>query len=139
MESVIASVIPEGSVKQGLLASAGKGSGKTEDSSGKGWSPVDEPDYVIEEAAGKVYPTTAPSAENHKEQSSQVTPETMPPAESSARHEGEGQAGTAGQGGQSAGQGGQTAGQGGQTGQTAGQGGQAGQDVYKRQGIHCCA
>ena len=127
MESVIASVIPEGSVKQGLLASAGKGSGKTEDSSGKGWSPVDEPDYVIEEAAGKVYPTTAPSAENHKEQSSQVTPETMPPAESSARHEGEGQAGTAGQGGQSAGQGGQTAGQGGQTGQTAGQGGQAGQ------------
>ena len=37
MESVIASVMPEGSVKQGLLASAGKGSGKTEDSSGKGW------------------------------------------------------------------------------------------------------
>ena len=120
MESVIASVMPEGSVKQGLLASAGKGSGKTEDSSGKGWSPVDEPDYVIEEAAGKVYPTTAPSAENHKEQSSQVTPETMPPAESSARHEGEGQAGTAGQGGQ--------AGQAGQTGQSAGQAGQPSSD-----------
>ena len=131
MESVIASVMPEGSVKQGLLASAGKGSGKTEDSSGKGWSPVDEPDYVIEEAAGKVYPTTAPSAENHKEQSSQVTPETMPPAESSARHEGEGQAGTAGQGGQagqtglSAGQAGQAAGQ---AGQAAGQTGQASSD-----------
>ena len=121
MESVIASVMPEGSVKQGLLASAGKGSGKTEDSSGKGWSPVDEPDYVIEEAAGKVYPTTAPSAENHKEQSSQVTPETMPPAESSARHEGEGQAGTAGQGGQT----GQSAGQ---AGHAAGQAGQASSD-----------
>ena len=104
MESVIASVMPEGSVKQGLLASAGKGSGKTENSSGKGWSSVDEPDYVIEEAAGKVYPTTAPAAENNKEQSSPVTPETMPPAESSARHEGEGEAAAAGQTGQSAGQ-----------------------------------
>ena len=111
MESVIASVMPEGSVKQGLLASAGKGSGKTENSSGKGWSSVDEPDYVIEEAAGKVYPTTAPAAENNKEQSSPVTPETMPPAESSARHEGEGEAAAAGQTGQSAGQAGQSAGQ----------------------------
>lgn len=111
MESVIASVMPEGSVKQGLLASAGKGSGKTENSSGKGWSSVDEPDYVIEEAAGKVYPTTAPAAENNKEQSSPVTPETMPPAESSAHHEGEGEADAAGQTGQSAGQAGQSAGQ----------------------------
>ncbi len=118
MESVIASVMPEGSVKQGLLASAGKGSGKTENSSGKGWSSVDEPDYVIEEAAGKVYPTTAPAAENNKEQSSPVTPETMPPAESSARHEGEGEAAAAGQTGQSAGQAGQSAGQ---AGQSAGQ------------------
>lgn len=118
MESVIASVMPEGSVKQGLLASAGKGSGKTENSSGKGWSSVDEPDYVIEEAAGKVYPTTAPAAENNKEQSSTVTPETMPPAESSARHEGEGEAAAAGQTGQSAGQAGQSAGQ---AGQSAGQ------------------
>ena len=118
MESVIASVMPEGSVKQGLLASAGKGSGKTENSSGKGWSSVDEPDYVIEEAAGKVYPTTAPAAENNKEQSSPVTPETMPPAESSAHHEGEGEADAAGQTGQSAGQAGQSAGQ---AGQSAGQ------------------
>ena len=118
MESVIASVMPEGSVKQGLLASAGKGSGKTENSSGKGWSSVDEPDYVIEEAAGKVYPTTAPAAENNKEQSSPVTPETMPPAESSARHEGEGEAAAAGQTGQSAGQAGQSAAQ---AGQSAGQ------------------
>lgn len=118
MESVIASVMPEESVKQGLLASAGKGSGKTENSSGKGWSSVDEPDYVIEEAAGKVYPTTAPAAENNKEQSSPVTPETMPPAESSARHEGEGEAAAAGQTGQSAGQAGQSAGQ---AGQSAGQ------------------
>lgn len=117
MESVIASVMPEGSVKQGLLASAGKGSGKTENSSGKGWSSVDEPDYVIEEAAGKVYPTTAPAAENNKEQSSPVTPETMPPAESSAR-QGEGEAAAAGQTGQSAGQAGQSAGQ---AGQSAGQ------------------
>ena len=72
---------------------------------------MDEPDYVIEEAAGKVYPTTAPAAENNKEQSSPVTPETMPPAESSARHEGEGEAAAAGQTGQSAGQAGQSAGQ----------------------------
>ena len=122
MESVIASVMPEGSVKQGLLASAGKGSGKTENSSGKGWSSVDEPDYVIEEAAGKVYPTTAPAAENNKEQSSPVTPETKPPAESSARHEGEGEAAAAGQTGQSAGQAGQSAGQ---AGQSAGQAGQS--------------
>lgn len=68
MESVIASVMPEGSAKQGLMASSGKGVGKTENPSGKGWTAVDEPDYVIEEAAGKVYPTTAPSAEGGMDQ-----------------------------------------------------------------------
>ena len=84
MESVIASVMPDGSVKDGLLASSGKRPGIAENSSGKGWSAVDEPDYVIEEAAGKVYPTTAPAAESGKEQSSEVKPETMPAAETSA-------------------------------------------------------
>ncbi len=61
MESVIASVVPEGNIKDGLMAFTGKGG--TENPSGKGWSAADEPDYVIEEASGKVYPTTAPSPE----------------------------------------------------------------------------
>mgnify|MGYP007043254695 FL=1 len=47
MESVIASVVPEGNIKDGLMAFAGKGG--TENPSGKGWSAADEPDYVIEE------------------------------------------------------------------------------------------
>ena len=55
MESVIASVVPEGNIKDGLMAFTGKGG--TENPSGKGWSAADEPDYVIEEASGKVYPS----------------------------------------------------------------------------------
>ena len=47
MESVIASVIPEGNIKDGLMAFAGRGG--TENPSGKGWSAADQPDYVIEE------------------------------------------------------------------------------------------
>lgn len=90
MESVIASVMPEGSVKQGLLASSGKG--LTENPSGKDWSAPDEPDYIIEEAAGKVYPTTAPSDEGGREQPDKVARETMPAAESSARDDGGSQA-----------------------------------------------
>ena len=86
MESVIASVMPDGSVKQGLLASSGRG--LTENPSGKDWSAPDEPDYIIEEAAGKVYPTTAPADENGREQPDKLTRETMPAAESSARDDG---------------------------------------------------
>lgn len=94
MESVIASVIPEGSAKQGLLASSGrfdKNAGITEDSSGKGWSAADGPDYVIEEAAGKVYPTNAPAAETNGNQADQVTPETMPSDQDSAGNAAAGQ------------------------------------------------
>ena len=80
MESVIASVVPEGNIKDGLMAFTGKGG--TENPSGKGWSAADEPDYVIEEASGKVYPTTAPSPENGDEKPSRVTPETLAPSNS---------------------------------------------------------
>ena len=89
MESVIASVVPEGNIKDGLMAFTGKGG--TENPSGKGWSAADEPDYVIEEASGKVYPTTAPSPENGDEKPSRVTPETLAPSNS-------GQTGGTGQG-----------------------------------------
>ena len=58
------------------------GKGGTENPSGKGWSAADEPDYVIEEASGKVYPTTAPSPENGDEKPSRVTPETLAPSNS---------------------------------------------------------
>ena len=118
MESVIASVVPEGNIKDGLMAFTGKGG--TENPSGKGWSAADQPDYVIEEASGKVYPTTAPSPENGDEKPSRVTPETLEPPNS-------GQAGGTGQGnGQTAsGQGsGQTAG----TGQGSGQAAASGQE-----------
>ena len=104
MESVIASVVPEGNIKDGLMAFTGKGG--TENPSGKGWSAADEPDYVIEEASGKVYPTTAPSPENGDEKPSRVTPETLAPSNS-------GQTGGTGQGS------GQTAAPGQESGQTA--------------------
>ena len=80
MESIIASVMPEGSIKNGLLASSGRD--KAQDPSGKGWSAADEPDYVIEEASGRVYPTTAPSTENGEDGPTEVTPETLPETES---------------------------------------------------------
>ena len=112
MESVIASVVPGGSVLTG-----GK---QVEDMSGKGWADADSPDYVIEEAKGHVYPTTAPAdesgagngapeaqgaagkgaagtdagaAQSSRESASEVIPETMP--------SGSGQAGS-GTGSQSA-------------------------------------
>ena len=81
MESVIASAMPEGSVRNGLLAASGKDT--TRDSSGKGWPAADEPDYVIEEAAGNVYPTTAPSSENGDERPGEITPETLKAADES--------------------------------------------------------
>ncbi|MBS6956394.1 MAG: LysM peptidoglycan-binding domain-containing protein [Enterocloster asparagiformis] len=57
MESVIASVVPGGSVLTG--------SGKVVESpSGKGFVDANGPDYVIEEAHGQVYPTTAPADES---------------------------------------------------------------------------
>ena len=128
MESVIASVVPEGNIKDGLMAFAGKGG--TENPSGKGWSAADQPDYVIEEASGKVYPTTAPSPENGDEKPSRVTPETLEPPNS-------GQAGGTGQGnGQTAsGQGsGQTAGTGQGSGQAAASGQENGQAAASGQG-----
>ena len=136
MESVIASVVPEGNIKDGLMAFAGKGG--TENPSGKGWSAADEPDYVIEEASGKVYPTTAPSPENGDEKPSRVTPETLAPSNSgqtggtghgsgqtaapgqgsgqTAPYHGSGQTGASGQGGS------QTGGTGQENGQTSGKG-----------------
>lgn len=77
MESVIASVMPDGNGKGGRLTS----SERVEDSSGKGWTRVDEPDYLIEEAAGKVYPTTAPAQEAMEESPARISPETMPASE----------------------------------------------------------
>lgn len=106
MESVIASVVPEGNIKDGLMAFAGRGG--TENPSGKGWSAADQPDYVIEEASGKVYPTTAPSPENGDEKPSRVTPETLEPSNG-------GQAGGTGQGS------GQTAASGQENGQASSQ------------------
>ena len=119
MESVIASVIPEGNIKDGLMAFAGRGG--TENPSGKGWSAADQPDYVIEEASGKVYPTTAPSPENGDEKPSRVTPETLAPSNS-------GQTGGTGQGS------GQTAASGQGSGQTAAPGQGSGQTAAAGQG-----
>ena len=119
MESVIASVVPEGNIKDGLMAFTGKGG--TENPSGKGWSAADEPDYVIEEASGKVYPTTAPSPENGDEKPSRVTPETLAPSNS-------GQTGGTGQGS------GQTAASGQGSGQTAAPGQGSGQTAAAGQG-----
>ena len=70
--------MPEGRGAGELLADFGKASDKMEASSGKGWTSADEPDYLIEEAAGEVYPTTAPADEAGKELPAQVNPETMP-------------------------------------------------------------
>lgn len=64
MESVIASVVPAGSVREGIAAVGDKLLG--EDEKGDAGSAG----YVIEEAAADVYPTEAPD---------QVTPETMVP------------------------------------------------------------
>lgn len=138
MESVIASVVPEGNIKDGLMAFTGKGG--TENPSGKGWSAADEPDYVIEEASGKVYPTTAPSPENGDEKPSRVTPETLAPSNSGqtgGTGQGSGQTAAADQGsGQSAasGQGsGQTAASGQGSGQTAAAGQGSGQSAASGQ------
>ena len=64
MESVIASVVPAGSVREGIAAVGDKllGADEKGDSGSAG--------YVIEEAAADVYPTESPD---------QVTPETMVP------------------------------------------------------------
>ena len=109
MESVIASVVPGGSVLTG-----GK---QVEDMSGKGWADSDSPDYVIEEARGQVYPTTAPADESRagsgtsagsdagadaaqsagRESASEVIPETMPSGSGQA---GDGMQSQGGAGGQ---------------------------------------
>ena len=139
MESVIASVVPEGNIKDGLMAFTGKGG--TENPSGKGWSAADEPDYVIEEASGKVYPTTAPSPENGDEKPSRVTPETLAPSNSGqtgGTGHGSGQTAAPGQeSGQTAapGQGsGQTAAPGQESGQTAAPGQESGQTAASGHG-----
>ncbi len=126
MESVIASVVPEGNIKDGLMAFAGKGG--AENPSGKGWSAADEPDYVIEEASGKVYPTTAPSPENGNEMPAKVTPETLAPTQGSpAGYENNSQTGGAGQGSSQTAGTGQGSSQAGGAGQGSGQAGGAGQ------------
>lgn len=139
MESVIASVVPEGNIKDGLMAFTGKGG--TENPSGKGWSAADEPDYVIEEASGKVYPTTAPSPGNGDEKPSRVTPETLAPSNSGqtgGTGHGSGQTAAPGQeSGQTAapGQGsGQTAAPGQESGQTAAPGQESGQTAASGHG-----
>ena len=139
MESVIASVVPEGNIKDGLMAFTGKGG--TENPSGKGWSAADEPDYVIEEASGKVYPTTAPSPENGDEKPSRVTPETLAPSNSgqtggtgrgsgqtAAPDQGSGQTAASGQGSGQTAAAGQGSGQSAASGQSSSQKGGTGQE-----------
>ena len=139
MESVIASVVPEGNIKDGLMAFTGKGG--TENPSGKGWSAADEPDYVIEEASGKVYPTTAPSPENGDEKPSRVTPETLAPSNSgqtggtgqgsgqtAAADQGRGQSAASGQGSGQTAAAGQGSGQSAASGQSSSQKGGTGQE-----------
>lgn len=76
METVIASVMPEGSIRDSLLSSGI--SGITQNGAGKGWTGIDTPDYVIEEAPGNISPTEASSGEAVKESPSKIAPETMP-------------------------------------------------------------
>ena len=132
MESVIASVVPEGNIKDGLMAFTGKGG--TENPSGKGWSAADEPDYVIEEASGKVYPTTAPSPENGDEKPSRADQGS---GQSAASGQGSGQTAASDRGsGQTAApdQGsGQTAASGQGSGQTAAAGQGSGQSAASGQ------
>ena len=65
MESVIASVMPAGSLQEGLAAAGEKLLGPEEEEGSSGG-------YVIDEAPARVYPPEAPDP-------SQVTPETMVP------------------------------------------------------------
>lgn len=74
MESVIASAMPEGRIREGLLAAGGSGRGEAYDAEITGGT---QPEYVVEEAAGNVYPTEARSGES-TEQSSEIKRETMP-------------------------------------------------------------
>jgi hypothetical protein len=66
MESVIASVFPEGSVREGLRA----GNGKESRESVEKESFPEQEDYVVEEAAGMVYPTKAPETEAEEQDAS---------------------------------------------------------------------
>lgn len=132
MEGVIASAIPGGH--------APAGSTQVENPSGKGWTGADGPDYIIEEAKGQIFPTTAGSgegtgrsesaaqagvamgagrreADTAGESVSKVTLETMP------------EGGEAGQSGQDAEQSGRDAGQSGQDAEQSGQSGQASQEI----------
>ncbi|GEM_PF-86499 len=138
MESVIASVVPGGSVLTG-----GK---QVEDMSGKGWADSDSPDYVIEEARGQVYPTTAPADESRagsgasagadaaqsagresagRESASEVIPETMPSGSGQAGDGSGSQGGAGGQNVNAAGAQGGSGSQGGADGQN-GAGAQSG-------------
>lgn len=76
MEECDRSVLPEGSVRDGLLKAGNRRrTGLPRDSSQQKavWTSLD---YVIEEAAGKVYPTTVPGKEADRETPSLVAPET---------------------------------------------------------------
>ena len=72
MESVIASAMPAGSLRDGIQA-AGERIWGAEGEESQG--------YVIDEAEAKVYPTEAPS---DREEANSVTPETMVPVGGSA-------------------------------------------------------
>ena len=90
MESVIASVVPAGSVREGIAAVGDKllGADEKGDAGSAG--------YVIEEAAADVYPTESPD---------QVTPETMVPesqGEEAKAGDGESSSGKAAEAGRTA-------------------------------------
>ncbi|HJB07297.1 MAG TPA: LysM peptidoglycan-binding domain-containing protein [Candidatus Enterocloster faecavium] len=87
MESVIASVLPGGTVMEETVP----------DPSGKGYAAAGEPDYLIEEAEGNISPVQssgdgaetagAEKAGVQGESGSYVVPETMPPVKPSAAEE----------------------------------------------------
>ena len=91
MESVIASVLPGGTMMEETIP----------DSSGKGFTTAEEPDYLIEEAEGNISPIQSTRTENETEgaaeaaaaanvqgeSGSYVVPETMSPVKPSTAEE----------------------------------------------------
>ena len=91
MESVIASVLPGGTMMEETIP----------DSSGKGFTTAEEPDYLIEEAEGNISPIQSTRTENETERAAEaaaaanvqgesgsyVVPETMSPVKPSTAEE----------------------------------------------------
>ncbi len=90
MESVIASVMPAGSLREGIEAAGERILGSEDEGTSEANG------YVIDEVPANVYPTAAPAS---SEQPSQVTPETMVPE---SQWEETGDAGTQASGSQAA-------------------------------------